>query len=408
MRTSNSGFFAPFAVGCALAALCLSIALLSFVVKSPDQDIGTRGQTRVGQRPNVAQPAPKASPAQTPSIGKPAPKALPVSQAAVEKPSAKGASELQRTTEKPLQRILSGTGEPEMVIVPESEFLMGTSETHPEYRPLADKEYLRALEVLHFMGNPAWSFEDETPARKVRLNAYAIDRFEVTNAQYRKFFDWIRKTGDHGRCHPGELPKKDHTPRHWRSFNPLLEDANYARTAPFSRETFTADEKPVVGVDWFDAFAYAAWAGKRLPTEAEWERAARGQDGRRWPWGNQWQWGLANIGGEKKGQDVSTKSTEKDGFIYPAPVGSFKEGMSPAGCYDLAGNAAEWCSDWYQGDYYKAAPTENPQGPDAGKLRVVRGGSSQNLASSVRCAKRFSYEPDFRSFSLGFRCVKDF
>ncbi|MBI2899387.1 MAG: SUMF1/EgtB/PvdO family nonheme iron enzyme [Planctomycetes bacterium] len=248
----------------------------------------------------------------------------------------------------------------EMVIVPASEFTMGT-DPHPD---------IEAAGIL----------ADERPARRVKVKSFAIDRTEVTNARYRRFL----ASRDHSRCHPDEPKGKDHTPRYWREFNPLLRDANYARTAPFRRDTFTADDLPVVGVDWFDAYAYAAWAGKRLPTEAEWELAARGTDGRRWPWGNDWAWGRANIGGEKRG--------EKDGFIYVAPVGSFPGGRSPFGCLDMAGNAAEWCADWY---------TE-------GRERAVRGGSSQNLPSSVRCAKRFHYEPDFRTFTLGFRCAKDY
>jgi len=284
-----------------------------------------------------------------------------------------------------------------MMIVNATEFEMGTVESHPDL-PVEPRgaEPLNPRDVLLARAEPGWRHTDERPRHRVRVGRFAIDRYEVTNARYRKFLEWIRQSADHGRCHPDEPQAKDHTPRYWTDFNPLLESAEYARTAPFNRETFTADDKPVVGVDWFDAFAYAAWAGKRLPTEAEWELAARGRDGRRWPWGSDWEWGRANTGGEKK-----------DGYVYPAPVGSFPEGLGPYGCDDMAGNVAEWCADWYAEDYYEWAETRDPQGPPDGRSRVVRGGSSRSLPSSVRCAKRFSHEPEFRTFTLGFRCAKD-
>ena len=271
---------------------------------------------------------------------------------------------------------------------------MGTSgrtRTRPSNGPAATSRC--SQRTCSWCGPPGGACRRE-PQRTLRLKGFALDRAEVTNARYRVFLEWIRRTGDHGRCHPQEAKGKDHTPRYWKDFNPLLKDPGYAATAPFSTATFRASENPVVGVDWLDAYAYSAWAGKRLPTEEEWEYACRGSDGRRWPWGNDWRWGLANAGGEKKGKDVSL---EKDGYIYPAPVGSFLKGRSPFGADDMAGNAAEWVADEYAG----AAPA------DGAPLRSIRGGSSRNSASSVRCAKRFAREPGFRDFDLGFRCAKD-
>jgi len=298
-----------------------------------------------------------------------------------------------------------------MMVVPATEFLMGpaTAEAHPDLPPEPPgAEPLKPREVLLVRAERAWRHRDEQPQREVRVSRFAIDRYEVSNAQYRAFLEWIQRTRDHDDCHPDEPDDKDHTPRYWKSFNPLLRDAAYARVAPFDSETFTADAKPVVGVDWFDAFAYAAWAEKRLPTEAEWELAARGPDGRRWPWGDTWEWGRANTGGEKKGMDIPAKGIEKDGFIYAAPMGTYPKGRSPYGADDMAGNVAEWCADWYEEDYYGKGRRRDPPGPKSGEFRVVRGGSSRNMPSSVRCAKRSFHEPEFRTFTLGFRCAKDY
>ncbi len=296
-----------------------------------------------------------------------------------------------------------------MVVAPASQFLMGTEKAHPDLPedPL-DGSHLRPHQILIARAEPAWRHVDERPARWVKLSPFAIDLDEVTNAQYRKFLDWISGTNDHRFCHPDEPEGKDHTPRYWRIFNPLLNDPGYTRTAPFRGDTFTKDKTPVVGVDWYDAYAYASWVGKRLPTEAEWEMAARGGDGRRWPWGNEWRWGRANTGGEKMGKDISARGYEKDGFIYPAPVGSFPDGRSPFGSNDMAGNVSEWCADWYSSSYYRKGPDINPPGPETGRFKVIRGGSSRNLPSSVRCAIRFKHEPEFRTFTLGFRCAKDY
>jgi len=295
-----------------------------------------------------------------------------------------------------------------MMVVPAMEFTEGTDDAHPDLpanRLVPGK--VKPTEIKLARGWEGWALEDEHPARKVRLNAFAIDRYEVTNAQYRVFLAEVTQHGDRHCAHPNQPAGKDHTPRYWKKFNPLLQDPAFAKLAQFDAATFTQDHTPVVGVDWFDAYAYAKWAGKRLPTEAEWELAARGPDGRRWPWGDDWQWGLCNIVGEKLGADVRAKGREKDGYIYPAPVGQYPAGRSPFGCDDMAGNAAEWVADWYAPDAYVTGPVENPGGPSAGDERVVRGGSSQNYPSYTRCAVRAHREPEFRTFVLGFRCAKD-
>lgn len=279
-----------------------------------------------------------------------------------------------------------------MVRIPSMSFTRGTDEAHPDLPPSPFPQPLQPAQLTVARADAEWRLADERPARVLQLRPFLIDRCEVTNGQYRRFV----AANDHSHCHPDEPRGNDHTPRYWRTFNPLMKDVAYTRDTPFQADTFTRDDAPVVGVDWFDAYAYAAWAGKRLPTEAEWELAARGADGRRWPWGSEWQWGRANTGGARK-----------EDRIYAAPVGSYSNGRSPFGVEDMAGNVAEWCADWYQAGYYAQAPAHDPPGPASGDLRVARGGSSRNVASSVRCAKRFAHEPDFRQFDLGFRCAAD-
>ena len=282
-----------------------------------------------------------------------------------------------------------------MVPVPAAECALGETPDHPDLEPEAPgAKPLHPQHVLLYRADPAWRAPASKATGPVRSAAFFIDRVEVTNAQYRRFLD-APAARSHARCHPDEPAGKDHTPRYWRDFNPLLGDAAYRATAPFSADTFRQPEGPVVGVDWFDAFAYAAWAGKRLPTEVEWERAARGCDGRRWPWGSTWAWGKANVGGEKRGVDVPGGGREKDGFIYPAPVGSFPEGASPSGALDMAGNVAEWVAEGYPGE----APSRDE--------RPLRGGSSRSSPSGVRSAARARRAPTWRAFDLGFRCARD-
>ncbi len=208
------------------------------------------------------------------------------------------------------------------------------------------------------MGDPRGASE-EKPAHKVYLDAFYIDKFEVTNAQYRTF---VKETG-------------------------------YRQPSYQYDRKWGADKKPVIGVSYEDAEAYAEWAGKRLPTEAEWEKAAKSGKIQRYPWGNKWQPAYAN-----------TLESRKGGT---AEVGSYLQDATPYGVYDMLGNVAEWCSDWYSLAYYQSSPKRNPKGPPKGRTKVIRGGSWNTAGKSIGISTRNSLSPKVRLNSVGFRCVKD-
>ena len=201
--------------------------------------------------------------------------------------------------------------------------------------------------------------DDEKPVHTVYVDAFYMDKYEVTNAQYRKFID---ATGYRA-------------PRYW------------------SGSRYNAPDQPVVGVSWHDAAAYAKWSGKRLPTEAEWEKAARGGlPGKKYPWGD-------SIGHD----DANYSGTGgKDHWSGTSPVGSFS--ANGYGLYDMAGNVWEWCSDWYDSSYYANSPSRNPVGPGSGQSRVLRGGSWDANGVNLRYALRGGNNPTSTSSDSGFRC----
>ncbi len=168
------------------------------------------------------------------------------------------------------------------------------------------------------------------------------------------------------------------------------------------------DEHPIVNVTWADAKSYADWAGVQLPTEAQWEKAARGMHGRRYVWGDDWPPSAAV--GNLADQFLSPVPGYKDGHRDTAPVGSFRGGVSPYGCLDMVGNVWEWCADWYGKGYYGTGPDKNPTGPATGDSRVARGGSFFSLDRyAYRVSRRMSFQTgrggNFCCNDLGFRCV---
>lgn len=208
---------------------------------------------------------------------------------------------------------------------------------------------------------------NEKPVHEVELAAYYMDVHEVTNADYRACVDA-------GPCTPPGL----------NSLGGFLEqyydDPQY-------------DQYPVVYVNWYQARSYCNWRGAQLPTEAQWEKAARGTDGPVYPWGPYVTCDRANFGG-----CYGNTTT---------PVQTFQTGMSPYDLHDMAGNVWEWVGDWYGESYYQTAPTADPTGPAAGQFRVVRGGSFADNENSQRSSYRNRDLPENFNWNIGFRCAKD-
>ncbi len=238
--------------------------------------------------------------------------------------------------------VVPGCGSGSMVTVPAGLFRMGCS------------------------GSDSSCAGDEKPVHEVFLDAFSIDKTEVT-------VDAYAACVSAGKC------------------------SNPTTGVYCNWEVSGRGDHPINCVDWSQAVAYCAWAGGRLPTEAEWERAARGTDGRVYPWGNEkatCQRAVMYDGGDGCGKDRTF------------PVGSKPRGASPSGALDMAGNVWEWVSDRYDSNYYKSSPSRNPRGPSSGSFRVKRGGSFDYVASLVRAGYRSYDAPSRRGGYLGFRCAR--
>lgn len=248
----------------------------------------------------------------------------------------------------------------EMVDVPAGSFLMGSLISDPEYN------------------------NDEIPQHIVYLGAFKIGKYEVTNKQYNVFID----AG-------GYLDSTYWTPEGWSFIKQHnINQPYYWSTGEYNCGPSFPDH-PIIWVSKEEALAFCNWAGVRLPTEAEWEKAARGTDARYYPWGNIWDAAKCN----------SYFNVSPDTFIYSSPAGSFALDQSPYGAFDMAGNVIEWVNDLYRDDYYSASPDTNPTGPTTG-MYLSRGGAWYNLLQyQYRAAFRFC-PPVNWSYCLGFRAAK--
>ena len=245
------------------------------------------------------------------------------------------------------QILFAETAENGMVRIPAGEFEMG------------NRQSLLELNPADLMNTDRHALGPENPAHRVHLDDFDIDAHEVTNAEYMKF---VQATG---------------------AKPPLsMKDAD-----------FSAPRQPVAGVSWKEANRYCEWAGKRLPTEAEWEKASRGKRPVEYPWGNE--------------TPVPARVNFNETLNKTAEVGSYEEGKSDYGVYDLSGNVSEWVHDWHLAEYYLFSPRENPRGPEKSQYKVIRGGSWRNNASDISLTYRNATVPSLRSKTLGFRCAKD-
>ena len=241
---------------------------------------------------------------------------------------------------------------------------------------------------------------DEKPPHIVYLDAFWIDQTEVTNAMFRKFVDETHYETDAEKA--GSANVFDPVTYSW----PATNGANWRHPRGSDSDLNGQDDYPVVQVTWNDAKAYCEWAGRRLPTEAEWEKAARGTDGRTYPWGFQAVAGnLLNFADRNLEVPWGDKNVD-DGYQYAAPVGHYPEGKSPYGALDMAGNVWEWVADWYGETTYASSPGRNPTGPETGSAHVVRGGGWNDGAADVRAARRYGLGPDGLGENGGFRCAR--
>jgi formylglycine-generating enzyme required for sulfatase activity len=277
-----------------------------------------------------------------------------------------------------------------MVLVPASEFEMGSDAIWRWSGSLRDGTL-----NLH-------PFPDLRPQHTVFLDAFWIDQTEVTVGMFRTFVDatgYVTTAEREGYGHPYKPGPRG---QEW----PQVPGADWQH--PRGPGSEAQDGHPVVQVSWEDAADYCAWAGGGLPTEAQWEKACRGEDARLYPWGNEFDGRRMNFCSARcPVTRWASVPTIDDGHAYTSPVGSYPEGASPYGAMDMAGNVWEWTADRYGDQYYASSPYENPQGPETGEKRVQHGGAWYETGSAgwLTCLVRHATPPRNRADDLGFRCA---
>ncbi len=294
-------------------------------------------------------------------------------------------------------KILKGNqNSPEdMILIPEGAFLMGSTKQDIENLLALDQHI--EIERLN----------NEIPQREVYLNAYYIDKYPVTNAKYKKFIE----SG-------GYTQQEYWSDAGWN----YITESNPLENNELDDVLNGEPDCPTVNISWHEAEAFAKWSGKRLPIEAEWEKAARGTDGRIYPWGNEFDKTRLNCA------EAKIKKT--------TPVTKYPQGRSVYGCFDMAGNVWEWTADWYDSKYYQHAPNKDPLGPNVAEenpgfwrpeeigisiyelkpsptggslsgCKVLRGGSWNGSGIvHIRCSNRDYDEPTYKNDTIGFRCAK--